>query len=182
MSDVSPLAPLSPAMTASAPARVRTGAWIPWMFVLGFLVVFAVNGIMVTVALNTFNGLSTDAAYDRGLSYNAELADYDAMRALGWVPHPAFERAGPTVEGITEGAVTLTLSDAGGQPITRATVAAEVLRPASNSYDFTVLLPHQGDGRYAAPVTLTLPGVWEMRFAVTHPTGHYQLRERLDIR
>ena len=181
MSDVAPLAPLPGAAEPSAEPE-RTGAWIPWMFVLGFVIVFIANGIMLTVALNTFNGLSTDGAYDRGLAYNQELADYDAMRAMGWVPVAAFDRAGPTVDGVTDGTASLTLHDAGGQPITRGTVAVEVMRPASQTYDFTVLLPHRGDGRYAAPVTLTLPGVWELRFAVSHPSGDYQLRERIDIR
>ena len=49
--------------------------------VAGFVVVVAVNAVMLTLALGTFNGLSTDGAYDRGLAYNQTLAAEAAQQA-----------------------------------------------------------------------------------------------------
>ena len=34
----------------------RSGRWIPWMFVLFFVVIFAVNGTMVWYALESWTG------------------------------------------------------------------------------------------------------------------------------
>ena len=55
----------------------RTGrdTWIPWAFVGFFLVVFAVNGAMMTIAFKTWTGLDTENAYQEGLAYNDRLAE-----------------------------------------------------------------------------------------------------------
>lgn len=38
-------------------ADTRAGKWIPWAFVLGFVIIFAANAIMATIAIDTFPGL-----------------------------------------------------------------------------------------------------------------------------
>lgn len=40
----------------------RSDKWIPWAFVLGFVVIFAANAIMATLAIDTFPGLIDKSA------------------------------------------------------------------------------------------------------------------------
>jgi len=58
--------------------RRAPGWWYPWTFVGGMLLVIVVNGVMISYALGTFPGLSTEDAYRRGLAYNQTIAAADA--------------------------------------------------------------------------------------------------------
>ena len=53
-------------------------------FVAFFFVVFGVNLAMVFLALDTWSGLSTKDAYQRGLRYNTTLEAMAQKDALGW--------------------------------------------------------------------------------------------------
>ena len=44
------------------------GWWYPWIFVFGMLVVIAVNIVLITSAIDTFPGLDTEDAYQKGLA------------------------------------------------------------------------------------------------------------------
>ena len=58
-------------MAATATGRgAARGSWIPWAFVLFFVVITAVNGVMIWYALESWTGLSSGEAYDDGLRYN----------------------------------------------------------------------------------------------------------------
>jgi nitrogen fixation protein FixH len=61
-------------MSAVMSADRPRGRWIPWLFVGGFLLVCAVNGVMIWVALSSWTGLAANQPYDRGLAYNRNLA------------------------------------------------------------------------------------------------------------
>ena len=49
-----------------------------------FGVIFAVNGVMTYIALDSFSGLATEDAYRKGLRYNEQIAAADAQAAKGW--------------------------------------------------------------------------------------------------
>ena len=50
-------------------ARPRQpGWWYPWIFVGGMLVVIAVNGVLITMAVSTFSGIETEEHYRKGLA------------------------------------------------------------------------------------------------------------------
>ena len=68
-------------MTAVLASRSRH---IPWLFVGGFAVVIAVNAIMICFAVGSFSGLYTSKPRDRGLHYNAIVAEQQIRDALGW--------------------------------------------------------------------------------------------------
>lgn len=60
-------------MSASTPRK--SDKWIPWYFVLVFLVVVCVNGFFVYTAVTTHTGLVTKSPYEKGLSYNKKIAE-----------------------------------------------------------------------------------------------------------
>ena len=65
-------------------ALANRSRYIPWLFVAGFAVVIAVNAIMIWFAVGSFSGLYTPVPRDRGLHYNAIIAEQKARDALGW--------------------------------------------------------------------------------------------------
>ncbi len=161
-------------MTDSNPKRSR---WIPWAFVGFFLVVFAVNAVMLTFALRSFNGLSIDGAYDRGLSYNETLAEVQAQYALGW-------QIDLTVTEATAGVWTaaLTALDEEGLPVAVDEISASGRRPTSEGLDFDLAFRQTGRGLYEAEIEWPQPGVWEIRLVVVSGEQRYRLDQRLFIR
>jgi nitrogen fixation protein FixH len=151
--------------------------WIPWAFVGFFVVLIAVNAVMVSFALNSWPGVESANAYEDGLAYNKTLADARRQDALGWRYGFAFKQAGAEAAHIE-----ITLHDHDGLALTQAAVSARLVRPTSEGHDFDVEIPGDGTGRFAADVALPLPGVWEVRVAVAHPTGTYRHVERIFVR
>ncbi|GIK98133.1 MAG: membrane protein [Alphaproteobacteria bacterium] len=157
--------------SAARPGRAdhdpRRGRWYPWLFVAAFAVVIAVNGVMVTLAVDSFAGLDTEHPYERGLAYNETLAAERAQDALGWtvafdaVPAGAAEGGARTVE------VTGAFQDRAGAPLTGLSVRALLRRPAAAGHDREVALAPQGPGRYSATAELPFPGQWELRIVAS---------------
>jgi len=147
----------------------RKSRWIPWAFVGFFAVVLIVNGTMITFAISSFNGLSTDGAYDRGLSYDEVLADEAAQDALGWRLAAGAEQLGDRVIDVQLSAI-----GADGQPVTNAAITVLLSRPISDDHDFTADLRYRGEGLYGAHVDVPLVGLWDLQMDIVR--GNDRLR------
>lgn len=156
--------------------RTVPGSWIPWVFFGLFLLVLAVNGTMITIAVSTFTGLETTNAYEKGLAYNSRLDALAEQESLGW-------RADfvTTPKGEQRVALVFELSDQLGNPITSADVEATLLRPVQEGHDLKVHLDDQGNGSYAADVDLPLAGQWDIQLTAKARNKTYRLANRIHV-
>lgn len=154
----------------------RAARLIPWMFVAGFAVVAAVNGVMIAFALETFSGVTTDQAYEEGLAYNKTLAAAAAQEKLGW--KVGIDLAAPTHE---RARLSVTLADRNGAPIHGAVIEAHFVRPTSEGFDSQAQLSETGNGRYEAETSLALPGQWDVVVTASYDGASYQKTERVFI-
>jgi len=138
--------------------ETRSSRWIPWTFVGLFAVMLIANGALVFFAFDSWTGLSTEHAYQRGITYNRVLADERAETALGWLVATTLV---PTEPG--RGRIEVRIEDRAGAPIDDAVVRALLRRPLREGFDSKVALDGLGGGRYAAAVAVPLPGQWEVR-------------------
>ncbi len=162
-------------LSRTASGRPRQPGWyIPWMIAAPFLVVFAVNGTLVHYALSSFSGLTSEHASDEGAHYNLALAAAKAQAERGWQIKVTFTSA----SGL-KGRLDVDLKDRAGQPLSGAEVTVGFLRPTKSGVDSHAKLSEGGAGRYGADVVVPLPGVWDVRLEVNHPTGTYQKMERV---
>lgn len=161
-----------------AAARRRSPGWyIPWLFVAMFAVVVAADGIMITIALNTFPGLSTDRAFEEGVAYNRALDGAKAQAERGWkVGVQAIPHAGNTAE------LAVAVADHDGRPLDGARVVAEFQRPTVTGHDVTLPLGERGGGRYGAVAQLPMPGVWDVRLTIVRPDGDHQSVHRIVVK
>ncbi len=157
----------------------RRSRWIPWAIVGGFLLVIAVNGVMLALALGSFNGLATDGAYDRGLTYNRTLDEVAAQNARGW--QVAIGATRVPGDSTLQMLVSATVSDRDGAPFDDATVTATLRRPIHEGFDIEANLAAVGDGRYEATVDLPLAGLWEIRVEIDHGDDHHRAEHRLVV-
>ncbi len=160
-------------MSVATPQPQRRSAWIPWAFVGFFLVVFAVNAIMVTIAFTSWTGVQTEEAYIQGLQYNDRLAEAETQYALGWTVDVAFAQSGPEV-----GELQVHAADERGTPLTWASVTATFVRPTQQGQDFSVEVQPASAG-YAAVVDFPLPGVWDLKLLIEHEGRPYRFEERI---
>lgn len=149
-------------------SRPLTGRSVLFL-VLGFFgLIVAMNGLFVWLALSSFSGVTSDRAYVEGLSYNETLAAAEAQKARGW----------QGTIGLDGGGVTLTLTDAQGQPVQGLVLEATLGRPATRAFDRRLPLVEKAPGVYRAEAELP-PGLWQ---AVILGADHAGLPFRTEAR
>lgn len=159
---------------ASRSRRQRPGWYIPWILVAGFGVVLAVNLAMIWIAMSTWTGISTNRAYDKGITYNRNLDAAARQAALGWQARIETNQGA----GLA-GTISVRLVDARDQPLERVDVRADFERPTHQGYDFGLLLDRTGPGTYTGSFTAPLAGLWDVRVIATRDGDRLVATERL---
>ena len=87
---------MSTTATAGRPPRIITGRTVLLCLISFFGVIFAMNIVMVRVALSSFSGVETDSAYKAGLSFNNDAAAARAQDARHWSVDASIQRGEAT--------------------------------------------------------------------------------------
>ncbi len=132
--------------------RPITGRTVLFGLLAFFGVVFAVNGVLIFLAIDTWSGLTTERPFEAGRDHDRVLAQAEAQAALGWRSRVALAPKSETIE------VTLTGPD--GAPLGGLEVALALRRPARGDLDQRLSLSETAAGRYRGKVALALPGRW----------------------
>lgn len=169
------MTPSSAVLKSNQPAR--RSLWIPGLFVLGFLIVIAVNGVLIYTSISSFSGLETDSAYERGLHYNQALALAAANAETGWHAEPKVSDAGNDTRKLE-----ITVIDRTGAPVTELQVEAYLVRPTNAGMDDSLALTDLGNGRYATDFTPKAMGNWELRLQAKRGDVTWQQVQRIYFR
>lgn len=166
-----------PTLSAEERADLWANRWVPWMFVLAFLVVGAVNAVFVYLAIHSHTGLVTEQAYEKGLAFNQTLAKAEAMKALGW---------NFSVELTSEDILSVRLVDKSGNPIQKAQVKGRMVRPVKSGYDYEVSLAEQTKGGvsgiYQVLLRPPLRGSWTVHLVATQNGQSFEKSEALVLK
>lgn len=168
-------------MTAMRPATIApTGTgkrpamfWVPWAFVAAFVVVIAVNGVLIAFATRTFSGLVVEKPYLKGLAYETTLRQEQAQAALGWSTTTAFRAA--------SGEIAVRYLDGAGRPLGALQVNARIESPLRPEATIDVPLHYQGEGWYRAKVDFPHPGQREAAVAAAAGAVRHELRFRFVV-
>ena len=163
-------------MSMNAPAvKGFTGRHVLYCLFGFFGVIFAVNAIFLTFALNTFPGESMKKSYLQGLHYNDILTERAEQAALGW-------RA-ELVEASGEGVIAVRLFGADGAPLKGLAVNGELRRIVHSRDDRVLAFMAMGDGLYRASVDPLAPGAWSLTANAQNATGEaLDFTARVDVR
>ncbi len=153
--------------------RERSGRWIPWMFVLFFAVIFAVNGTMVWYALESWTGLDDAEYYNDGVTYDRNIDAERRAEALGW---HADLKASRVDEATHE--LLLGVTDRDGRPVSDATIGARLRRPTQAALDTPLTFQPAAPGQYRARVALPAPGLWEAHIRVVRGKALFVVAQR----
>ena len=155
----------------------QPGWYIPWILVAGFGVVLAVNAAMIWFAMSTWTGISTNRAYDKGITYTRNLEAAERQAALGW--RATIEMADGA--GL-DGTLSVRLLDAQDRPLERVVVRADFERPTQQGHDFSLALDRTDAGIYSTPFAAPLPGLWDVRVIATRGDDRLVATRRLVVR
>lgn len=158
----------------------QDGWWYPWVFVGGFVVIITVNAIMAYIAVDSWTGIETEHAFQKGQEFNQRLAQQSAQNELGWVASTKFIHT-PTADNPRAGTLHLNYKDASGLGVDGLSVEALAVRPTHEGYDREVKFVGTGNGAYLAPTTLPLAGQWELRITSTRGEDIFKLRQRIQV-
>lgn len=155
--------------------RTITGRHVLIGVLAFFGIVIAANAAFVALALDSWTGLSTDNAYQRGLAYNETLRSAAAQRALGWTAKLAFSQ-----DAAGGGQLEVGFVDRRGAPVEDLSVAGQIRRPTHEGFDREVVLERSGPGRYAARLELPLGGQWDVLLEATSRHGaRFRIEDRI---
>ncbi len=144
--------------------------WIPWYFVLFFVVLAAVDAVMVTLAVRTQTGVVTTHAYEKGLAYNETIKAAEKQAALGWNAKLDF-----TAGEAKKGTLSVSVQDASGKPL-KADMRAEITRPTQAGMDFSLALK-EGKNALEFPAS----GLWEVRLFASRDGNEFQQAKRIVV-
>lgn len=167
-------------MTVMSKTQRQDGWWYPWVFVGGFVVIITVNSIMAYIAVDSWTGIETEHAFQKGQEFNQQLAQKSAQNELGWVATTKFIHA-PTVDNPRAGVLRLHYKDAGGHGVDGLTIEALAVRPTHEGYDRKLTFVARSEGTYVAPTVLPLAGQWELRITSTRGEDVFKLRQRIQV-
>lgn len=115
--------------------------------------------------------------YQKAVSWDSTMAQDGRNTALGWVMVPSLGAVG-TAGGDS---LVVTLHQAGGEPVTGATVTIEAM-PIAYATDVrrATLTATREPGRYAASGVIGRAGLWELRLTSVRGTDRFTDNLRLD--
>lgn len=142
--------------------RPLTGRMVFAMFVAFFAVIIAVNGTMLTLAIDTLPGTVTDSSYRSSQRFNQTLADAREREARRWAVEANVAR-----DASGTAAVTISLRDSDGAPIERIAVTARLLHPAARSNDRAFDVGRTGPGLYVGTADHALAGAQDLVIEAT---------------
>ena len=156
------------------PVLASRSRYIPWLFVAGFAIVVAVNAIVITFAIGSFSGLYTSKPRERGLRYNAVVAEQHVRDALGWRIDTTWRPE--------SGRLEVAVFDATGQPLNGALVFAELVRPVEKRPPIGMTLAMVDAGKFAGHVELPVRGNWDIDVVVEHQGSRFAQTRRLFLK
>lgn len=154
-----------------SPARL-TGRHVLAILVAFFGVVFAVNGVFLTLALSTHTGLVANEPYVKGLHYNDRIAAEVAQEQLGWIVDVG--------QLSSEGRISVSVTSAAG-PVRGLKAVAALGRPSTANDDRKLVLGEGAPGTYGATTAKLAAGAWLLDVELRRDPGSdvYRLRRRL---
>ena len=134
-----------------------TGRMVLFMLVVFFGVVFGVNGLLATLAIQTLPGTEVDSAYSASLGYAKEITAARDQDARAWKVNAHVQRA-------ADGGATVQVEarDNKGMPMAGLTFQGRFERPTDRRADQPVGLTDVGGGVYRGSAALIAPGQWDL--------------------
>jgi nitrogen fixation protein FixH len=145
---------MSTLSAAQREPRAITGRTVLICFLTFFGIIFAMNFVMVRVAISTFSGVETESSYKAGLSFKNDVAAAHAQDALHWDVEAKVQRDGASK-------IVLVARDAQQTPLQGLMADVNLAHPTDKRRDIPVQFIETTHGRFES-VTMLPTGQWDL--------------------
>lgn len=140
--------------TVGRPPRVITGRTVLVYFLSFFGIIFAVNFLMVRVAISSFSGIETESSYKAGLTFKNDVAAAQAQDALHWSVDAKIQHGDAT-------RILISAQDAKAQALSGLTVDVTLAHPTDKRRDIAVEFVETTTGQFQSLTPLP-EGNWDL--------------------
>ena len=143
-------------MSANLPdgGKPVTGRTVAYWFFGFFAPVFAVNAVMIWLAIDSWSGQVTQSAYKAGRGYQSEINAGREQASKGWQVELDIARNGPGTE------ITARLENCDAHPLSDLAVSATFTHPTGDGQDVHVPLVETTLGTYQGVAKAVPEGIW----------------------
>lgn len=134
--------------------RIITGRTVLIYFVTFFGMVFAMNFVMVRLAVSTFSGVETESSYKAGLLFKNDVAEVHSQDVRRWRVEAKLQRGAAT-------RILLSARDAQLSPLTGLTTEIKLSHPMDKRRDIPVQFVETTPGEFESLTTLP-EGQWDL--------------------
>lgn len=155
---------------------VLTGRHVLFSVIVFFSVIFAVNAVLVNLAIKSFPGEQKEHAYMQGLKYNNVLAQKETQNLLGW------RAISPQQLTLDDGAVLLVINILNKEnlPVSGLTLETRLGRPATDRDDRRLSFVETGRGKYTVQLQGMTSGIWDLQVVAEDSTENsFRFEKRL---
>lgn len=143
-----------PITAAKRTPRVITGRTVLIYFVSFFGIIFAMNFVMVRVAISSFSGVETESSYKAGLTFKNDVAAAHAQDALHWSVEANVQRGDAR-------SIVITARDAQSQALSGLIAQVRLGHPTDKRNDVTVEFIETSTGQFRSLTPLP-EGRWDV--------------------
>ena len=152
-----PLTPIPPEAPRRLFSRLRTSVW-PWVPALLLLSLLGTQLAVLSSALDDPAFATEPDYYRKALDWDTQQQRARASRALGWTARATADGTAPS-----ERVLTVSIADAGGQPVSGAVLHAVAFPNARAGQARELSFRATAPGVYRTELGAARPGVWELR-------------------
>jgi nitrogen fixation protein FixH len=135
--------------------RTLTGRTVLFCLLGFFGLIFAMNVVLVRVALSSFGGVETESSYKAGLSFKNDVAAAQEQDARHWAVEAKLQQS---ADGTL---LTVSARDEDGRPLAGLALEARLSHPTDKRHDVVVELPEIAPGRFQG-TTAAPNGQWDL--------------------
>lgn len=158
---------------SQTPSGPLTGKHVFAMLFLFFALILGANVALVWEAHRSFNGLSEENAYEKGIVYNEQIERKAHQIEEKWSSSVTYDPG--------EGRFLVVLSDRHG-PASNLEASIDLVRPVHDGMDRSArLTPTTAPGTYTADLRPSAPGQWEIRIRAQKNGQDFETRSRIKI-
>jgi len=135
--------------------------FIPYFFVLFFVIIIIVNSIFVYIAKKNYPGIVEQDGYNKGLKYQRVISQNNQFKDLGW-------KINIQKQYLPDNFVSLAinLTDKQQNPINNAKITVNFFRPTKSGFDFIQQANFSQNGNYQLKFKPPLKGNWLLKLTV----------------
>lgn len=141
---------------------------IPKMIIIFFLIVVAVDSVMIFLSIKSWRGVIDDESYTNGVNYNKTIRELEEQERLNWHINTEFVSTGKLT-----GVLHVSVLDGDDNDIENARVKAYFKHSLQEGDDKSFELTNYIEGDYFGDIKVKYPGKWLIKIHIDKNNEHY---------